>query len=102
MRWFSGYAPPYIYICHARVFGSLSRVGVLVPVLVDACRNDPSILALRRKGSIGGGESLHDPGIEGIEAVPRRAFVSVDDKLVELVVGRIIGRIWLAFCRALA
>ena len=58
-----------MYICHARVFGSRSRVGgVVVEVFVDGCRNDPSILALRRKGS-GGGESRHAPGIVGMDDV---------------------------------
>src|SRR5436190_17682771 len=92
MRWFSGYAPPYIYICQARVLGSRvddGVVGVFVPV--DACRKDPSTLALRRRGPIvGGGDSLQDPGREGIEVVPRRGFVS---RPPELVVGRMEGRL---------
>ena len=55
-----------MYICQARVFASRTDVeGLLFDV-----RKEPSTLARRRWESTGGGESLHAPGMLGIDALP--------------------------------
>src|SRR5271168_1682756 len=83
-----------MYICQALVDGSLATLFVPL-VLAWECLNEPSTLALRLgASSIGGGESLHAPGIDGTVVKP----VLCDSCVLEFVAVR--SRVF--WCRAFA